>query len=394
MLLAALVLVSLGVGLTISIVGPTVSAIASRLRVHDADLGLVFTANFLAASVSTLAAGRVYDRYGSRVVLPPGLAMLAVGTLGEGLAPTFPVLVLMAVLSGLGIGILNVGANVVAAAAYPERRESALNLLNAAFGVGAFLAPLGASLSMGRLGGYAPAYFVVGAALALLVPPLLIALPARPTSDRDRPGPGVAPSMADGAGSRGALRYLLGSGSLRAYSVMGFLYLGVEIGFAGWIPVLVRLLAHLDEVAAASVGSVFWLCLALGGIPTAFLLQRGLAPSRLISAGAAGVMAAATALALWGGAAPVAVACCAAVGLSLSPILPLILAGAGRVASARSPGQAGGATGLVLVAAQVGAATLPPLQGFLLGLAPAAALAVTFGGGLLILALGSLTTRL
>ena len=200
--------------------------------------------------------------------------------------------------------------------------------------------------------------------------------------------------MAAGAGNGGAFRYLVGSGSLRDYSAMGFLYLGVEIGFAGWIPVLGRRLDHLDEVAAASVGSVGWLCLALGGIPTAFLLQRGLAPSRLISTGASGVMAAAAALALWGGAAPVAVACCAAVGFSLSPIFPLILAGTGRVAGARSPGQAGGATGLVLVAAQLGAATLPPLQGFLLGLAPAAALIVTFGGGLLILALGSLTTRL
>ena len=130
--------------------------------------------------------------------------------------------------------------------------------------------------------------------------------------------------------------------------------------------------------------ALFWLCLAVGGLPTAYLLRRGTAPARIIRWGAALAAGAAAALALLGANITVALAACALVGFAFAPIFPLTIAAAARAGGSASG--AGGATSLMLVAAQLGAATLPPLQGFLLGVGPAPALAMTCACGLLIMA--------
>lgn len=122
-MLRLLLFVSFGTGLLISIVGPTVPALASRLRVREDALGVVFGANFLLASATTALAGRVFDRLGPRALLPAGLIAMALSSLGEGVAPSLPLLTLAAGLGGLGIGAINVTGNATASLLYPERRE-------------------------------------------------------------------------------------------------------------------------------------------------------------------------------------------------------------------------------------------------------------------------------
>ena len=156
---------------------------------------------------------------------------------------------------------------------------------------------------------------------------------------------------------------------------IGALYLGAEIGFGGWIVTIVSRSARLDPAGAAPLASVFWLALALGGIPTALLLRRGVAPVRIITLGAVGVIGGAVLLLAAGHSLPPAAAACALIGLAFSPIFPLAQALAVGVAAEDGAGAEGGALALVLVASGVGAAILPPVQGLLLrgGLVPAIA---------------------
>lgn len=354
-------LASAGTGLLLSVIGPTVPALAGHVGVRESDLGVVFTANFLAASVTTALAGRLFDRFGGRVMIPCGLVAMALGLLGEAVAGTLLPLTLAAAFAGLGTGIINVCIGAAAALLYPERRDATLNLLNASFGIGAFAAPLLAGLSLTRLGGYAPLYVLIALILVAPVAPLLLGLPpTRPPAGKDS-----------------SLRALLLERRLWAPVAVGFLYLGAEIGFGGWIVSIASRATGLAPADAAPIASVFWLFLALGGVPTALLLRRGLAPARIITLGAAGAIVGSVVLLLAASAIPVTVACAALVGLGFAPILPLTQAAAVHVATGRGVGTEGGAIALVMVAAQIGAASLPPIQGQLLRLGPAPAVALT-----------------
>jgi len=371
-------LVSFGTGCLVSVVGPTVPALALALHVREDSLGVVFAANFLLASAGTALTGRLFDRLGPRVLLPAGIFAMALGALGEGVAPSLFLLTLAAGLAGLGAGVMNVGINATASQLYPERRERVLNVLNALFGAGAFLGPLVAGFALARLGEYLPAYAAVAVLLALPLPSLLRGLPRQAAAPDDQ-------------GQGESMRALLARRALWTPIAIGFLYLGAEIGFGGWIVAILQRAARLSPRDAAPAVAVFWLFLALGGIPTGYLLRHGVAPARIVQGSAALAALASATLIVSGGVVPVAVAACAMVGLFFAPIFPLTIAAAVDAAGARAAGAVGGATSLVLVAAQIGAATIPPLQGLLLRAGPGWALAVTCGCSLLILAVRSAT---
>lgn len=377
-LIGLCLLTSFATGILLSITGPTVPAIAARLHLHESDLGIVFGANFLTAALTTPLAGRIFDSLGARLLFPLGLAAMALGALGEGAARSLPLLTAAGALAGLGIGINTVCNNVTASALVPARSEAILNGLNAFFGAGAFLAPLLAGFYLTRLADYTPVYLTAAVLLALPALPLWIGLP------RGRMGQ---------AGDIARARTLLAEPLLWAHAAISFFYLGAEIGFGGWVVAVLQHTAHLSPAAAAPVAALYWLFLALGGLPTAYLLHHGTAPARIITAGALGAALAAALFVAFSHVVPVAVVAAALIGLSFSPILPLNIAAAVRVAGLRAPGAIGGATALVLMCGQMGAAALPPVQGLLLGVTPGLAVAMTCVCSLLMLGLQRAITR-
>jgi len=198
LVLALLAFASVGSGLIVSIVGPTVPALAGRLHVGESVLGVVFTANFLTGSAATALSGRLFDRLGPRLLTPFGLLALAFGALGEGVAGSLPALILAAVVAGIGVGVTNVCVGAAAAMLYPEGRGATLNILNVSFGTGAFAAPLLAEWCLTRLHGYTPAYVVVALVLAVPVVPLLRGLKAArrgARGDQDVGSPPPAPPL-------------------------------------------------------------------------------------------------------------------------------------------------------------------------------------------------------
>lgn len=365
--LGFLLLASLGTGVVLSIFGPTVPAIAARLGVPVAALGIVFTASFFSGTLTTVAAGALFDRIGARVLIPAGLAAMAVGLLGEGTAAALPVVVLAAILAGAGTGILNVSVSAAAARLYQERRATVLTWLNVCFGVGAFLTPLAAGLSLSRLGGYSTAYIAGAVIVALPIVALSVGLPVSPSgAARQSAGLGMVPM-------------LLRDRNMQLLMAISGLYLGAEIGFAGWIVSIVARMTHLPPAQLAPAASAFWVCLAVGGAPTALLLHRGVSPRRLIVSGALVSAVGVALLLVVGGSAPLAVASCALIGLAFAPILPLTTAlavGQGQGAGARD-GSDGARIAAVFTTGQIGAATIPALQGALLGMGVGPALGLS-----------------
>ncbi|HKV84875.1 MAG TPA: hypothetical protein VJN88_09980, partial [Ktedonobacterales bacterium] len=77
--LGALMLTSFGAGIVLSILGPTAPAIAARLGLRVATLGVLFTASYLAATAATVASGALYNRVSGRALIPTALAFMALG---------------------------------------------------------------------------------------------------------------------------------------------------------------------------------------------------------------------------------------------------------------------------------------------------------------------------
>jgi MFS family permease len=131
----------------------------------------------LAMSVGSPTAGRLLDRFGSRVVLTAGTALSAAGMFLLSLFPTNLTLFIIAlVLLGLGLSAL-LGAPlryIMLSEASPEERSIAQGITNVFISIGQLLgsAMIGAMAASGinQVAGYSSGYSVIGfVGLVLLV---------------------------------------------------------------------------------------------------------------------------------------------------------------------------------------------------------------------------------
>lgn len=112
-----------------SIVSLALSDIARDFDRSVAELAWVSTGFLLALASTLLAAGRLSDRFGSRLVLTGGAIAFLVTTAASGLAPTFEWLIAARIAQGVAGGVLYTVSLAIAVTAFPpERRAGALAL--------------------------------------------------------------------------------------------------------------------------------------------------------------------------------------------------------------------------------------------------------------------------
>jgi len=86
-------------------------AIQDRLGLDSGRLGIALFAATFFAMLSLPLAGMLSARFGSRLPTAAGLVIIAAGLACAGLAPSFATLLPAAALFGVGVGVLDVGAN-------------------------------------------------------------------------------------------------------------------------------------------------------------------------------------------------------------------------------------------------------------------------------------------
>jgi DHA1 family inner membrane transport protein len=235
------------------VLAPILPEVSREFGVATATAGQLRLASGIAGGVTAVALWLLAGRLDLRRLLSLGLGLLAIGSLGSGLAPSFGVLA--AAQLAIGCGLAMVSAAAVAAAAEwaaPGRRSSVLSWTlvgqPAAWVVGMPVAGAVAGIDW-RL-----AWLVVPLA------PSLLGLAAV----RRRPSAPTAPASASGAPR-----------ILRDPAVAGWA-LGELFSFAGWGGTLVYCGALFQEsygISTAAVG----LLLALGAVayfPGSFLARR------------------------------------------------------------------------------------------------------------------------
>jgi fucose permease len=257
------------------------------------------------------------------------------------LAPSWTVVLAGAGGIGWTFGALATEVNAVASLGAPARRARDLNLVNAAYGLGASLGPLVVGLVLGAGLGWRSAF---GLWTAVAVPPLA----GLAWAARDLP----RPVRAAGPAPRPA-------GALWALPLMALLYNGIGWTVSTWAPTWLLARFHTRLLTGAAASTVFYACLTGGRAGDAALLGR-LPLSRLLWLQSLAAAVALVGLAL----APdpvLALAAFGAAGLTLGGVYPNLVA----QGVALAPDRPGAVSGWIATGGAIGVGLVPLAAGAL-----------------------------
>lgn len=302
-----------------------------------AGLGVVLAAITAGFLVSSTATSTILIRLamGGRMVLAAAGVCVALG--GFALSPTWPALVVAAVVYGAAAGLLDPGLNSFIAIRHSNRE---LNLLHAGYGLGAGLGPLvmTAFLLAGLV--WRLAYLAILLLEAALLAAFLLLRHSWPrfeaTATDLRP-----------AGSGGAL----------ALGLLGFfIYSGIEVSAGAWSFSFLTIGHGIGTAPAGFVVGAFWAAITAGRVLAGVLATRVRNDRLLQAAVLLAVAGAALALAWPAAGLPL-------LGLGLAPIFPTLVS---LTPGAQGNAHVTAAVGYQLAAGSLGASLLPALAGLAL----------------------------
>ena len=139
-------------------------AIQRSTGASEAQLGLALLCVALAALPAMLAAGRLADLFGARLV-PLALVLFAAASAFPGLTRSAPQLFAALAFVGVGTGVLDIAINAQAASIEATQRVRVMDGLHAAFSLGVLCGGVGAGL-LRRAGGH-PSWILGGVACVI-----------------------------------------------------------------------------------------------------------------------------------------------------------------------------------------------------------------------------------
>jgi fucose permease len=259
---------------------PTLSA---RWSLNYSQGGALINTQYIAATVAVALSGMLVTRCGYRFAMKTGLLLAG---LGVALLLAGSKLLGMVCIAayGTGLGLSVPAANLLVAEVNPDRRSSALNLLNFSWSAGAVACPFLVALAARRnhfllfLASVAGCMFLVLAGIA-----------AMPSSIRE---PTVTPAGGDkSVGTPGRNQ------AFWALAILFLLYVGTENAFGMWLASYAKSLGSLTVTMSLMTPSFFYASITLGrwlaplllrSIDEAHLAQAGLL---VACAGMGGLMA-------------------------------------------------------------------------------------------------------
>jgi len=346
-------------GVLLSMIGPLIPSWADDLGRRPGSLGLLFSAQAIGYSLGALATGPVVDaRRGDRV-LAAGVGLGAVGCALLPFLESWDQLLAVVALLGWAAGMIDVSANtLVSRESTDEGRPRNMNTLHMTFGLGAVVTPFAVAATSSWFGRSASIGFVVAAPAAALAAFLV----ARSSGQPVRPRPvAVSVSVPIAAGVDAPPPETMAHTSphpwiLAAIGLFYVLYVGIELGFAGWITSF-GVLRGFDDAGAAALTTTFWASFVLGRV-LAIPLSDRVRPFTLIIGGCVTGILAAVIMAIGAEVTAVVWITTAIFGLSMAPLFASML----THVQARAP-FAGASTSWLIAAAGLGSLVLPYLLG-------------------------------
>lgn len=332
--------ISLGLG--VAALGPMLPYLADNIEVSLAKISFLFTASSLGYLIGSAGGGRLYDHLrGHRLMLAALVLMIMMSFLVP-IVPLFYLLLVVMLVFGIGQGALDIGANVNLLWVYQSRVSPYMNALHFCFGLGAFLSPIIVHQVMSFAGGSIVWPFWV---LAVLFSPGIIFLAMLKSPENpEKEEPGENKKLKN-------LRLVL------LMMLLLFIYVGVEVGFGGWIFTYATQEKITNETGASYVNSIYWGSLTLGRLVSALLAKR-LKPSTILWGNFGISIMFLSLILVWPLSKFVVWFVSAGLGFSLSSVFPTLLAlGESRMKIT------GAVTGYFFLGSSLGGTLIPMLLG-------------------------------
>lgn len=331
--------------------GPVLAEFAGQTGSTLATVGALFTALFLGALTSQLAAGWLNDRFGRKVVLIVAVAVMGAGIISFTFVHSFAFFLALVFVAGLGQGGLDLGANLVVADAYPKNNLTSLTVLHLFFGLGSSLGPALISLSLLKF--QHGALVIQGAAIGFfLVAGLLIFINLIPHQSVESIETVKPPS---------ANKSIFVEPKLWLLSLLLLVAVGMELGLGSWSTIYMQKTTLLTVETAALITSGYWAFLTIGRLVSAFLSRR-LTGEKMLLMNLSGAMLGGIAFALSNGALVPSIVSMLFISLCFGGLYPLVIS----LTSAAFRVNTGKATGVVVAAGSVGGLAFPWIAGLIL----------------------------
>jgi fucose permease len=315
----------------------------------DAGIGLFYLLFSGAWAAGAFGGGLVTERLGRRRVLTLAAALIAVGLIGLGLAPSWATFLVAALPGGLGAGIIDGGGNGLFLDLYPSGRGRALNLLHLFFSIGALTAPVTVGLLVEN--GLEWRSILVATGLAAVPVSVLFGIVRMPGGRRAMTEAAASP---DGSTSRARPPRVAAPLLLMAFAIA--CYVASEVGVSSW---LVRYLEAAPLSVATLTLTLYWAGIAVGRLISSLLADRF--DHRRFTLACASSLAVVLVGAILIPSLPVSIGLFALAGVASGPIFPMIIAIGGERYRDRSTAVSGflGGTGVL------GSIVYPAIMGFM-----------------------------
>jgi MFS transporter, FHS family, glucose/mannose:H+ symporter len=329
-------------GIIITFIGPMLPVLKARWSLNDTDAGLFSLVQFSASLAGVFISSALVTAKGFKPAITLGLAMMGIGFALLN-APTFALALMASGIYGFGYGLVTPGTNLWVGESYGERRATALNIMNLAWGAGAISSSPLAMLTV-RTAHVSVLLYIVGA-FSIVLAVVLLRMPfGKP--------PHQEPSLSREVTSRTA-----GFGVAVMLGILFFVYVGTENGTSYWAA------DHAHRAATWSsntftLAPMFFFAGLLGGRGAAAAILLRL---KEVAVAVGGILLAAAGLVVFVTArSPVVLFTSALLtGLGLSSLYPIYIAWLSKWFGAR----ARKVGGVMFALAAAGASTMPTLVG-------------------------------
>lgn len=234
-------------GLTTGSLGPTLPALATQTQSSLNAISYLFTFRSLGYVAGSILGGRLVDRQPGNILMSTMLLLAMVALLIIPFSTQLATILGLMFLLGTAEAGLDVGANTLLVRVHGSRVAPFMNGLHSCFGVGALIAPI----IVARLHFFGQQVstqsYLLLAIVLLAVAVFVVRLPS--------PAPGVVNHSAASDDRKASVLWL---------SLFLFLYVGAEVGFAGWIFSYTVITGLGTTAGAAYLTSLFWGSLTLG----------------------------------------------------------------------------------------------------------------------------------
>jgi FHS family Na+ dependent glucose MFS transporter 1 len=244
-------------GIVMTFLGPMLPILSARWSLSDSGAGALIFTQFLSSMFGMLLSASLVERQGYRLTLIIGAVLMATGITLLATGP-YSVGLLSICILGFGHGVTTPAGNLRTAEIDPARSASALNVINAVWGIGAMSSPFLIAFTQKA---HRPSLFLYGTAAALTL--LLLAL----AFSRFSPDTRVHVSRSSGTTSFWA------SPMLPVICLLFFIYVGTETSFGGWVATYAHRVVPSERTFWAVTPSFYWGSLLAGRTLAALALR-------------------------------------------------------------------------------------------------------------------------